>query len=177
MNGTINMFLHQIVRDRAVPLSLSLSTEQSVYADLLHARVERSSGFHGTGPEIVALGLLQVERLHQVKGTVLVRVNQHTLNGQLLFRSEKTQQHIKGAKGSRFRPTAFFLMKKLFFLQIKVQQHLDQPGSQMSRSVRLRVPSCQENSPHHHRSIRSSCRQHTVLPSDCSPCPGPGRFR
>ena len=26
MNGTINMFLHQIVRDRAVPLSLSLST-------------------------------------------------------------------------------------------------------------------------------------------------------
>ena len=61
MKGTINMFLHQIVRDRAVPLSLSLSTEQSVYADLLHARVERSSGFHGTGTEIVALGLLQVE--------------------------------------------------------------------------------------------------------------------
>ena len=47
MNGTINMFLHQIVRDRAVPLSLSLSTEQSVYADLLHAQAERSSGFQG----------------------------------------------------------------------------------------------------------------------------------
>ena len=47
MNGTINMFLHQIVRDRAVPLSLSLSTEQSVYADLLHAQTERASGYQG----------------------------------------------------------------------------------------------------------------------------------
>ena len=47
MNGTINMFLHQIVRDRAVPLSLSLSMEQSVYADLLHAQTERSSSFQG----------------------------------------------------------------------------------------------------------------------------------
>ena len=43
MNGTINMFLHQIVRDRAVPLSLSLSMEQSVYADLLHRRLSQSS--------------------------------------------------------------------------------------------------------------------------------------
>lgn len=47
MNGTINMFLHQIVRDRAVPLSLSLSSEQSVYADLLAAQSERSNGYQG----------------------------------------------------------------------------------------------------------------------------------
>ena len=47
MNGTINMFLHQIVRDRAVPLSLSLSSEQSVYADLLQAQTERASGYQG----------------------------------------------------------------------------------------------------------------------------------
>ena len=47
MNGTINMFLHQIVRDRAVPLSLSLSSEQSVYADLLAAQVERAQGYKG----------------------------------------------------------------------------------------------------------------------------------
>ena len=40
MTGTINMFLQQIVRDRAVPLSLSLSSEQSLYADLLKARSE-----------------------------------------------------------------------------------------------------------------------------------------
>ncbi len=41
MTGTINMFLRQIVRDQAVPLSLSLSSEQSLYADLLRARTER----------------------------------------------------------------------------------------------------------------------------------------
>lgn len=44
MNGAINMFLQQIVRDQAVPLSLSLSTEQSVCADLLRAKVEREQG-------------------------------------------------------------------------------------------------------------------------------------
>lgn len=44
MTSTINMFLQQIVRDRAVPLSLSLSSEQSLYADLLRAKVERDSG-------------------------------------------------------------------------------------------------------------------------------------
>lgn len=44
MTGTINMFLQQIVRDRAVPLSLSLSSEQSLYADLLRARTEREQG-------------------------------------------------------------------------------------------------------------------------------------
>jgi DNA-damage-inducible protein J len=47
MNGTINMFLHQIVRDKAVPLSLSLSSEQAVYADLLHAQAERANGYEG----------------------------------------------------------------------------------------------------------------------------------
>ena len=47
MNGTINMFLHQIVRDKAVPLSLSLSTEQSLYADLLSAQSERVNGYKG----------------------------------------------------------------------------------------------------------------------------------
>lgn len=44
MTGTINMFLQQIVRDRAVPLSLSLSSEQSLYADLLRAKTERTQG-------------------------------------------------------------------------------------------------------------------------------------
>lgn len=47
MNGTINMFLQQIVRDKAVPLSLSLSSEQSVYADLLAAEMEWNSGSAG----------------------------------------------------------------------------------------------------------------------------------
>lgn len=47
MNGTINMFLHQIVRDQAVPLSLSLSAEQGLYADLLTAQSERAGGYVG----------------------------------------------------------------------------------------------------------------------------------
>ena len=44
MTGTINMFLQRIVRDQAVPLSLSLSSEQSLYADLLRARTGRDRG-------------------------------------------------------------------------------------------------------------------------------------
>ena len=47
LNGTINMFLRQVVRDRAVPLSLSLRSEQSLYADLLRARMERAQGIEG----------------------------------------------------------------------------------------------------------------------------------
>ena len=47
MTGAINMFLRQIVRDRAVPLSLSLSSEQSLYADLLRAKAEREQGIEG----------------------------------------------------------------------------------------------------------------------------------
>ena len=49
MTGTINMFLQQIVRDRAVPLSLS--SEQSPYADLLRARTERAQGLQGRSAE------------------------------------------------------------------------------------------------------------------------------
>ena len=47
MNGTINMFLQQIVRDKAVPLSLSLSTPETLYADLMKARQERENGYVG----------------------------------------------------------------------------------------------------------------------------------
>ena len=37
----------ELVRDRAVPLSLSLSSEQSLYADLLRAKAEREQGMEG----------------------------------------------------------------------------------------------------------------------------------
>lgn len=53
MTGTINMFLQQIVRDRAVPLSLSLSSEQSLYADLLRAKTEREQGKLGRSAQDV----------------------------------------------------------------------------------------------------------------------------
>ncbi len=55
MNGTINMFLQQIVREKEVPLNLSLNHEQSLYADLLHAQAEREKGYMGrSGDEILA---------------------------------------------------------------------------------------------------------------------------
>lgn len=65
MNGTINMFLHQIVRDKAVPLSLSLSTEQSLYADLLSAQSERANGYKGRNARDV---LTDMDRILEVAG-------------------------------------------------------------------------------------------------------------
>lgn len=49
MNGAVNMFLKQTVRDRAVPLSLSLggSYPPSVYEALRQAQEERDNGFEG----------------------------------------------------------------------------------------------------------------------------------
>ncbi len=48
MSGTINMFLTQIVREQAVPLNLSLSTQdRTALNDVLYARAERSKGFRG----------------------------------------------------------------------------------------------------------------------------------
>ena len=40
----LGMNMTGTIRDRAVPLSLSLSSEQSLYADLLKARTERDQG-------------------------------------------------------------------------------------------------------------------------------------
>lgn len=59
MNGTINMFLHQIVRDRAVPLSLALprflSTEETLQEDLRKAKADREQGILGrTAEEVLA---------------------------------------------------------------------------------------------------------------------------
>ena len=44
LTGSINTFLSQIVRDKAIPLSLSRGSEQSLYVDLLHAKVNREQG-------------------------------------------------------------------------------------------------------------------------------------
>lgn len=51
MSEAIDMFLRQIVRDRAVPLSLPLSSEHSLYADLLKAKSEREKGIFGRSSE------------------------------------------------------------------------------------------------------------------------------
>lgn len=47
MNGTINMFLNQIVREKRVPLNLSLNNEQSVLPDIAISKQERESGIEG----------------------------------------------------------------------------------------------------------------------------------
>ena len=47
LNGTFNMLLHQIVREKSVPLSLSVTSQNGLYSDLLLAEQERNDGFKG----------------------------------------------------------------------------------------------------------------------------------
>lgn len=43
MNGTINMFLYQIAREKRVPLNLSLNTEPNVLPDITISKPEREN--------------------------------------------------------------------------------------------------------------------------------------
>ena len=47
MNGTINMFLTQIVREKRVPLNLSLNSEKDVLPDLIMSMQERENSIEG----------------------------------------------------------------------------------------------------------------------------------
>ena len=47
LNGTFNMLLQQIVREKSVPLSLSVTSQNGLYADLLLAEQEKNDGFKG----------------------------------------------------------------------------------------------------------------------------------
>lgn len=47
MNGTINMFLTQIVREKRVPLNLSLKNEMDVLPDIIVSKQERESNVEG----------------------------------------------------------------------------------------------------------------------------------
>lgn len=47
LSGAFTMFLKQIVRERSVPLSLSLNSSNALYADLLEAQTERIDGYEG----------------------------------------------------------------------------------------------------------------------------------
>lgn len=42
INGAFNMFLTQIVREKAVPLNLSLTPKNDLYAQLLRAELDRN---------------------------------------------------------------------------------------------------------------------------------------
>ena len=47
MSGVFTILLKQIVRERSIPLSLSLDSSNAVYADLLEAQTERMNGYQG----------------------------------------------------------------------------------------------------------------------------------
>lgn len=47
MNGTINMFLTQIVREKRVPLNLSLKNEADVLPDIIISKQERENSIEG----------------------------------------------------------------------------------------------------------------------------------
>jgi DNA-damage-inducible protein J len=54
MASVVNMLFHQIVRDKAIPLSLSLNPQIKVNDELLFAQTERRSGFTGRTADEVA---------------------------------------------------------------------------------------------------------------------------
>ena len=47
IGGAFTMFLKQIVRERSVPLSMSLDSSNALYADLLEAQTARLDGYRG----------------------------------------------------------------------------------------------------------------------------------
>jgi DNA-damage-inducible protein J len=60
------MFLQQIVRERAVPLSLSLDSSRAVYADLLAAQNDRAQGYVGRSADDVLADMRSlIERVEQ----------------------------------------------------------------------------------------------------------------
>ncbi|MBR4430079.1 MAG: type II toxin-antitoxin system RelB/DinJ family antitoxin [Clostridiales bacterium] len=60
MNGTINMFLTQIVREKRVPLNLSLNSEQDVLPDLLLSRQERENNVDGVEARVLLEQIKQI---------------------------------------------------------------------------------------------------------------------
>lgn len=54
MTAVINMLFHQIVRDQAIPLSLSLNPKMSASEELRLAMNERSAGYSGRSAKDVA---------------------------------------------------------------------------------------------------------------------------
>ena len=59
MSGVFTMLLKQIVREKSIPLSLSLDSSNALYADLLEAQTDRMNGCQGRNARDV---LLDMER-------------------------------------------------------------------------------------------------------------------
>lgn len=54
MSGVFTMLLKQIVREKSVPLSLTLDSSNTLYADLLEAQAARINGYQGRDARDVA---------------------------------------------------------------------------------------------------------------------------
>ncbi|MCL2604058.1 MAG: type II toxin-antitoxin system RelB/DinJ family antitoxin [Defluviitaleaceae bacterium] len=54
MTSVVNMLFNQIVREQAIPLSLSIKPKNHVIDDLMLAKAERSAGYVGRSAESVA---------------------------------------------------------------------------------------------------------------------------
>ena len=70
MGGTINMLLKQIVREQAVPLTLSLNSSYSLYADLLEAQTERTNGYVGRSGRDVLDAMEEIILKEEANGQV-----------------------------------------------------------------------------------------------------------
>jgi antitoxin component of RelBE/YafQ-DinJ toxin-antitoxin module len=60
MTTVINMLFHQIVREKSVPLSLSLDSRSGILDELAFALLQRRSGYDGRLAEDVALEMEKV---------------------------------------------------------------------------------------------------------------------
>jgi len=54
MTTTVNMLLKQIVRENAIPLSLSIDPSHKLRDDLIFAQAERMAGYKGTPGDVVS---------------------------------------------------------------------------------------------------------------------------
>ena len=54
MTVVVNMLFHQIVREQAIPLSLSLKPQPNIFEELNNAKAERLAGYLGRSANNVA---------------------------------------------------------------------------------------------------------------------------
>ena len=54
MTVVVNMLFHQIVREQAIPLSLSLKPQPNIFEELNNAKAERLAGYVGRSANSVA---------------------------------------------------------------------------------------------------------------------------
>ena len=68
LNGSINMFLTQIVRECSIPLNLSLNkTANSLYTDLLLAEEERKNGIIGESSDNVLTKIDEIIKNEEIR--------------------------------------------------------------------------------------------------------------